>query len=43
MNEQVVAMMGLGCRWVGKTVLLSALAASLFACSSGPEKPKPAE
>lgn len=43
MNEQVVAMMCLGCRWVVKSVLLSALAASLFACSSGPEKPKPAE
>lgn len=43
MNEQVVAMMGIGFRWAGKSVLITAVAASLFACSSGPEKPKPAE
>lgn len=43
MNEQVVALMGVVCRWVGKSLQLSAIAASLFACSSGPEKPKPAE
>ena len=43
MNEQVVAMMDVGCRWVGKSMLMSALAASLFACSSGLEKAKPAE
>lgn len=43
MNKQTVAMMGLGCRLVGKSVLMSVIVASLFACSSGPEKPKPAE
>lgn len=43
MNLQVAAMMGVGCRLVVKSVLMSAIAASLFACSSGPEKPRPAE
>lgn len=43
MNEHVVAMMGVRCRWIGKSILMSVIAASLFACSSSPEKPKPAE
>jgi outer membrane protein assembly factor BamB len=43
MDKQVAAIRGAGPHWVGKSVLMSAIAASLFACSSGLEKPKPAE
>lgn len=43
MGKQVATIRGAGPRWVGKSVLMSAIAASLFACSSGLEKPKPAQ
>ena len=43
MNEQVVARVAVGCLWIGKSILMSVIGAGLFACSSSPEKPKPAE
>ena len=43
MNEHVAAIAALRFRWVGRLILMTAIAASIFACSSGPENPKPAE
>lgn len=43
MNGSVATTMGTGCRWVIKYFMLSVVAGSMLACSSGIEKPKPAE
>lgn len=43
MNVNAAATMGIGCRWGIKCLMLLVVAGTTLACSSGPEKSKPAE